>query len=261
MGNYTEISFEIKDNIAHIRLNKPEVMNALSPAVNTEITSAIIEAGQSAKALIITGEGRAFSSGANLSGKNIAAGPDLNLGQSLTDYYSPMINALMDSPIPTIAAVNGPSVGFGCSLALACDIIYAAESAYFQQAFVNIGLVPDGASAYFLVHSVGRARASEFMLTGEKISSKEAHKMGMINHIVADENLNSTALEQATKFTHGAPIALELTRKLAWKAINNDVEQQLELEAGYQTKAGRTKDFFEGAMAFMQKRLPKFTGK
>lgn len=260
MTGFDTISYALKDDVAVIKLNQPDVMNALTPKVNGELTRAIVQAGSEARVIIISGTGRAFCSGANLAGSGISNGPDRDLGQMLTDHYTPLIKALIDSPIPTIAAVNGPAVGFGCSLALACDLIFAGKSAYFQQAFCKVGLIPDGASAYFLAHSVGRARASEMMLLGERVDAETSKNIGMINQVVEDEELEGNVLNLAQKLTQGAPVALSLTRKLAWKAINSTIDEQLAIEASYQTKAGRTNDFLEGVMAFMQKRLPKFKG-
>ncbi|MFC7290649.1 enoyl-CoA hydratase-related protein [Hirschia litorea] len=260
MTDLKTVSYTYENDIAVIKLNQPDVMNALTPQVNAELTSSIIKAGKEARVIVITGAGRAFCSGANLAGSGVSNGPDRDLGQMLTDHYTPLVKALIDSPVPIIASVNGPAVGFGCSLALACDLIIAGKSAYFQQAFCKIGLIPDGASAFFLAHSVGRARASEMMLLGEQYDAETSKQIGMINQVVEDDALESTVMGIAQKLTNGAPIALSLTRKLAWKAINTTIDEQLALEAEFQTKAGRTNDFLEGVMAFMQKRLPKFRG-
>ncbi len=252
---FNKIRYTLDGKVAIVALADPATLNAASLDLIDELLAAINQASGEARSLLLTGEGRGFCSGANL-----AAGlPDGGAGALLRKYYNPLVLALRDLPIPFLTAINGPAAGFGCALALAGDLIIAAESAYFLQAFSRIGLSPDGGSTYLLPRMIGRARAMEMMLLGEKISAAQALDWGMINRCVADEALMPTALALARKLAEG-PKSLALLRKAAGASFDNSLEAQLALECTLQEEAAATQDFVEGVTAFLQKRPAKFTG-
>ncbi|MEL6211682.1 MAG: enoyl-CoA hydratase/isomerase, partial [Pseudomonadota bacterium] len=220
-----------------------------------------------ARATIMTGTGRGFCSGANLGGgemrKEAASNdtaPAFDAGAALDTHYNPMILAMKDHPHPIVTAVNGAAAGVGCSIALMGDIIIAAESAYFLQAFRRIGLVPDGGSTYLLPRMIGRARAMEMALMGDKLPAGKALEWGLVNQVVADDALMGTARETAEKLANGPTQALAMIRSLIWDAEDTDFEGQLRKERVAQRTAGRTADFREGVSAFLQKRPAEFTG-
>jgi 2-(1,2-epoxy-1,2-dihydrophenyl)acetyl-CoA isomerase len=212
--------------------------------------------------VILTGEGTGFCSGANLnptSGPLGGGGGGFDAGAALDSHYNPLVTKMRDLPIPLVTAVNGAAAGVGCSFALMGDIIVAAESAYFLQAFRRIGLVPDGGSTYLLPRMIGRARAMEMMLLGEKVPAKTALEWGMINRCVPDADLMSTAHAFAVQLAEG-PKALSMIRKIGWAALDSDWREQLQLERETQRDAGRTQDFAEGVSAFLTKRKADFKG-
>tara|TARA_R100001039_G_C1811380_1_gene83323 strand:- start:390 stop:980 length:591 start_codon:yes stop_codon:yes gene_type:complete len=182
-------------------------------------------------------------------------------GRALTTHYNPLMQAIREHPHPVISAVNGPAAGVGCSLALAGDIVLCAESAYFLQAFRRIGLVPDGGSTWLLARTIGRVRAMEMALFGDKVPAEKALEWGMVNRIVADDALMSTAMEMAEKLATGPTVALSLARDLIWKACESDFDEAIYDERIAQRTAGRTDDFKEGVSAFLQKRPAEFKGK
>jgi 2-(1,2-epoxy-1,2-dihydrophenyl)acetyl-CoA isomerase len=245
--------------VATITLARPQTLNALTGAMVDEIRTAVEEAGASgARCLLVTGEGRGFSSGADLaSGGGL---PD-DAGAALEKHFNPLIEALAALPIPLVAAVNGPAAGAGCSLALAADIVIAARSAYFLQAFVNIGLIPDAGATWLLPRLAGRARAMEMMMLGERIPAEQALEWGMIARVVDDEHLASESVALATRLAQGPTAALGLIRKLAREAGHLPLTEALAAERTAQREAGRTADFQGAVMAFLQKRPPRFEGK
>lgn len=252
---FSKIRYALDGDVAIVALADPATLNAASLDLIDELRAALTQACGQARALLLTGEGRGFCSGANLS----AGLPEGGAGALLRKYYNPLILALRDLPIPVLTAINGPAAGFGCALALAGDLIIAAESAYFLQAFSRIGLSPDGGSTYLLPRMIGRARAMEMMLLGEKIPAVQAFDWGLINRCVADTDLMPTALTLARKLAEG-PKSLTLLRKAAWASFDNSLEDQLELESALQEEAAATQDFVEGVSAFLQKRPAKFSG-
>jgi 2-(1,2-epoxy-1,2-dihydrophenyl)acetyl-CoA isomerase len=245
--------------VATVTLNRPDSLNALNAGMIDELRAAVEAAPDlGARALLLTGAGRGFSSGADLaSGGGL---PD-DVGASLEAHFNPMIEALFASPLPIVAAVNGPCAGAGCSLALAADLVVAGRSAYFLQAFINIGLIPDAGATWLLPRLAGRARAMEMMMLGERIPAEQAAAWGLINRVVDDEALESEAVALATRLAQGPTVAYGLLRGLARHAEQHSLTDALAAERIAQREAGRTEDFKAAVMAFLQKRQPTFDGK
>jgi 2-(1,2-epoxy-1,2-dihydrophenyl)acetyl-CoA isomerase len=245
--------------VATVTLNRPDSLNALSAAMLEELRAAVDSlAGAGARCLLLAGAGRGFSSGADLaSGGGL---PD-DVGAALEAHYNPLIEALFALPLPVVAAVQGPCAGAGCSLALAADIVIASRSAYFLQAFVNIGLIPDAGATWLLPRLAGRARAMEMMMLGERIPAAQALDWGMIARVVEDEELASEAMSLAARLAQGPTVAYGLIRRLARNAEGHDLTEALAAERIAQRDAGRTEDFKGAVIAFLQKRQPTFDGK
>ncbi|HWA00732.1 MAG TPA: enoyl-CoA hydratase/isomerase [Caulobacterales bacterium] len=258
---YSKLKLAIEGGVAVITMSDPATLNAIAPDMVGELADAFTKAARDARAVVLTGEGRGFSSGANLSESGHVATETgrIDVGQRLESHYNPFVTLLRDLPIPFVTAVNGPAAGVGCSFALMGDLIIAAESAYFLQAFRRIGLVPDGGATYLLPRMVGRARAMELMLLGEKLPAAKALEWGLINRCVADADLMANAKALALQLAEG-PKALGMIRKLVWASLDAHWLDQLQAERDTQREAGRTEDFIEGVSAFYQKRPAKFTG-
>ena len=257
---YETITFNIAENIGAITLNRPERLNAMPPQMADEISDALDNL-DGARALLITGEGRAFCSGADLQARGGAAA----LGASgpygaLTRAYNPTMVKLSKLNVPIITAVNGPAAGVGCSLALCSDFAIAGKSAYFLQAFVNIGLVPDGGASWMLPRLIGKARATQMMLLGEKISGDQAADWGLIYKCVADGDLMAEARALAAKLANGPSLALGIMRQNIATALEMDYASALLREAEGQRIAGASADAIEGGLSFLQKRKPAFKG-
>jgi 2-(1,2-epoxy-1,2-dihydrophenyl)acetyl-CoA isomerase len=259
---FERITYEIEAGVALVTLTDPTTLNALSVAMAEEVAEAVSMASREARCLVVTGAGRGFSSGANLASGALPPGADglADLGMSLEKTYNPLVSALRDLPIPIVTAVNGAAAGIGCSLALMGDIIIASESAYFLQAFRRIGLVPDGGATYHLPRMIGKARAMEMMLLGDKLPAAKALEWGLINRVVADGDLLAAAKVLALDLASGPTRALGMIRRLTWAALDNNWEDQLLAERRQQLIAGRTEDFIEGVQAFFQKRPAQFKG-
>ena len=259
----SKVRTALEDGVAILTLNDSATMNAASPEMAEELAAALKRAVGEARAVILTGEGRGFCSGANLSGGGaLGRKPDdgpPDAGAVLESTYNPLVSAMRDLPIPLVTAVNGAAAGVGCSLALMGDLIVAGESAYFLQAFRRIGLVPDGGSTYLLPRMIGRTRAMEMMLLGEKVPAKTALEWGMVNRVVSDGELLATAKTLAKALAAG-PASIAMIRKIGWASLDNNWKDQLDLERVTQRDAGRTEDFAEGVAAFQQKRPAKFQG-
>ena len=258
--SFEKIEYKVEDDIAIIAFNDPKTMNAAGVDTVDEMSLALERAGDEARCTIITGNGRGFCSGANLSG-NMGGGesnrkPDA--GRELDRLYNPFIKAIRTHPHPVITAVNGAAAGVGCSIALMGDFIVAAESAYFLQAFRRIGLVPDGGSTFLLTRTIGRARAMEMTLFGEKIPAAQALDWGLVNRVVADDKLMDEAKSYAQQLASGPTTALSMIRDLVWQAEDNDLDSQLQAERFAQRTAGRSPDFAEGVKAFLEKRPANF---
>jgi 2-(1,2-epoxy-1,2-dihydrophenyl)acetyl-CoA isomerase len=245
--------------VATLTIARPDRLNALSGQTLGEMRAAVAEAVDTgARCLLLCGEGRAFSSGADLAGEGGL--PD-DAGEALETGYNPLIEALFELPIPVVAAVNGPAAGAGCSLALAADVVIAARSAYFLQAFVNIGLIPDAGATWLLPRLAGRARAMEMMMLGERIPAEQAQAWGMIAKVVDDEHLASEAVLLATRLAQGPTAALGLIRRLARESAQLTLTDALAAERVAQREAGRTEDFRRAVVAFLEKRQPRFEGR
>lgn len=255
---------EKKDGIATVTLNRPERLNALSAELMTELGRALdeIDADAAMRCLLLTGAGRGFCSGADLASgdlNNDGGMPDL--GKALHDKYHPVIRKLAAYRMPVVCAVNGPAAGAGMSLALCGDIVIAAKSATFLQAFGNLGLVPDAGSTFFLPRLAGTARALGLTMLAEKLPAETAADWGLIWQCVDDAELMPAAMKVATKFATGPTVGLAQIRKLIRQSATNGLDAQLEAERESQVIAGRTRDFIEGVTAFLQKRPAKFSGK
>jgi len=261
--SYAKLTYELHGKVAVVTMRDPETMNAASLEMVGELAQAIERAADEARALVLTGSGRGFCSGANLNNTGPhaakAAEGKFDAGRALDTHYNPLITVLRNLPIPFVTAVNGAAAGVGCSFALMGDIIVAAESSYFLQAFRRIGLVPDGGSSYLLPRMIGRARAMEMMLLGEKLPAAKALEWGLINRCVADGDLLPAALAIASELADG-PRSLAMIRQLTWDSLDNHFQEQLKLERELQRTAGRTGDFAEGVSAFLQKRKASFSG-
>ena len=263
MIRYNTLIVEQIENVGVIRLNRPETLNAATPEMFDEIRlAAEYLRDDGARALLLTGEGKGFCSGADLSVKNFGnASPGSTARKGLQSHYNPGMNALNALDIPIVCAVNGPAAGIGCALALAGDIIFASKSAYFLQAFANIGLVPDGGSTWLLPRSISMPDALELMLTGERLYAERAEQIGLINRCVADEHLFDEALAMAKRLASGPTVALGMIRQLVRGAQHMSMTEAMNLEAEAQKRAGDSDDFLEGIAAFKEKRKPKFQGR
>ena len=247
-------------DVLTITLNRPERLNACPPDMADEIFAAIRDL-DGARAVLITGAGRAFCSGADLAARGErSVGGGEGAFTALRRHYNPMVMALASLPVPVIAAVNGPAAGIGCSIALAADFVIAGSSAYFLQAFVNIGLVPDGGSSWMLPRLVGKAQATRMMMLGEKIPADEAERIGLIYKSVADDALMNEAKALATKLAGGPTVALGEMKQAIRRGLEADFATTLQYEAEAQRVAGNSSDAMEGGMAFLQKRKPEFKG-
>ncbi len=249
--------------VARIELQRPETMNALSLATGAELRDALIRAGEdpAVRALLITGAGRGFSTGADLKDPDPRITPegDLDLGYALREVFNPAILALREMPKLAVAAVNGPAVGVGCSLALACDFVVAARSAYFLMAFVNVGLVFDGGASVLLPARIGMTRATELALLGDRVGAEQALEWGMVNQLVEDDELLATATALAERLAAGAPQAQAAMKRLLNRRDYAGLAEAMELEAQLQSEQAKTPEFVEGVSAFLQKRPPDFT--
>lgn len=254
----TSITYDLTDGIATITLNRPEVMNALSASLRRSLLAALLRAQGEARVLVLTGAGRAFCSGQDLQDAGKIGSFDLE--RILNEEYVPMIKAITDSPIPTIAAVNGAAAGAGANLALAADIVIAAESASFIQAFTRIGLVPDAGGSYWLPRQIGMARAMGAMLLGDKISATQAADWGMIYETVPDAGFAVHVRARAAQLAAGPAVAYRGVKTMLRASFGHDLDAQLALEARLQGACGQTEDFREGVAAFLEKRPARFTG-
>ena len=258
MFNY--LIYEIKEGICTITLNRPDVYNALNPALIQEITRAFLQAGtdSSVRVVVLTGMGdKAFCSGADLkSGINGAT----SLGDSLRKGYNPMILAIRNLAKPVIGRLNGIAAGAGCSLALACDVIIASDTARMSQIFVSIGLIIDAGSSYFLPRLLGSQKAFELASTGRIVEAHECVTLGLINQVVPHNELDLAVHQTAEMYAKSATQAIGLIKKILNQSHHSTLEQMLELEAVNQDIAGQTHDFVEGVSAFLGKKLPNFRG-
>ncbi len=257
---YQYLLYQVQAGVCTITLNRPEVYNALSPALIQEITQAFEQAkeDENIRVVVLTGAGdKAFSSGADLK-KGLDG--STSLGESLRKNYNPMILAIRNLPKPVICRLNGIAAGAGCSLALACDMIIASETAKMSQIFISIGLIVDAGSSFFLPKLVGSQKAFELCSTGRVVEAQECLSLGLVNSVVAEEDLDTAVAKMATQYANAPTLAIGLLKKVLNQSYHSSLEEMLELEAIHQDLAGKTHDFGEGVMAFLQKRKPQFKG-
>ena len=256
---YESIEVTSADGVATITLNRPDSLNALNATMRRELLAALKATSRddAIRTVVVTGAGRGFCSGADLRG---GAG-ERSFRAVLTTEYNPLIRAIRELPLPIIAAVNGVAAGAGVSLALACDLVYAAEDARFILAFARIGLVPDSGAIHALVRALGRHRAAQLAFTGDPLAANDAAASGLINGVVAGAELLSHVGEVARRLAAGPTRAIGLTKRLINQADGEGLAEALALEAGLQELAGRTDDHAEGVAAFSEKREPRFAGR
>lgn len=257
---FETIQFESIAGKAIITLNRPEVYNAFNDLLRKELLDALKEAEKNAsvRVVVITGAGKAFCSGQDL--KEVMANPHRNISESLHHGYNPIIRQMRNMPKPVIGKVNGVAAGAGCSLALACDVIIAAEEASLSEIFINIGLVLDSGSGYFLPRRVGAALAFELATTGRKVAAKEAVTIGLINKAVPMDQLDAATDELANYYANAPTKAIGLMKKMLNKSLQSDLDAMLDYEAYCQDIAAASSDSKEGITAFLQKRKPQFRG-
>ncbi|MGR3365547.1 MAG: enoyl-CoA hydratase-related protein [Maritimibacter harenae] len=256
---YDTILYDLDAGIATITLNRPEKMNALTPQMRAELTDALKRAAGEARVIVLTGAGQAFCSGQDLGEGMTAAAVDLE--RVLRDEYAPIIRWITDAPVPVIAAVNGPAAGAGANIALMADIVIATRSAYFLQAFGRIGLMPDAGGTYTLPRTVGLQRAMGAALFAEKIEADQALDWGMIWEVYDDEVFEAGWRGRAEALAHGPTQAYGAMKQALRASLDNDLEEQLNLEARLQGTCGNTRDFKEGVLAFREKRRASFEGR
>jgi len=257
------ILFEKQGGVARITLNRPDVLNSFDAAMSRRLQAVLAEvaADREIRALYLTGTGRAFCAGQDLAEACPKDGPPLaDFAAHVRQVYNPIVISLRNLPKPVVCGVNGVAAGAGASLAFACDLVVASEEAAFLQAFIKIGLVPDTGASWILPRLTGTAHAAALMMLGEKLPAPRAFELGMIYKVCPLEALETVGMGLATQLAGQPTYALGLIKKLLNASANNTLEQQLELEADYQGRAGRSLDYAEGVKAFLDKRKPSFTG-
>ena len=261
--SHQTILFEVTDGIARLTLNRPQRLNSLNAAMHAELRDALsaVQAGP-ARVLLVTGAGRAFCAGQDLGDRTVApGGAAADLGESIERNYKPLVLALHRLPLPVIAAVNGVAAGAGANLALACDLVVAARSASFVQAFCRIGLVPDSGGTWLLPRLLGQARAMGLAMLGEKLAAGQAADWGLIWRCVDDEDFAGEVDTIARQLACAPTGALARTKQAMQEGWGRTLEQQLDVERDYQRELGFGADYAEGVAAFLEKREPRFTGR
>ncbi|MDN4164783.1 enoyl-CoA hydratase-related protein [Cytophagales bacterium LB-30] len=261
MKEFEFLTLQVADGVATITLNRPDVYNAFNDGLSYELQDALkqVERDAAVRVVVLTGAGKAFCSGQDL--KASAGVENRSFADSLHKRYNPIIRAMRNMPKPIVARVNGVAAGAGCSLALACDIIVASEEANFIEVFINIGLVPDSGSSFFMPRSISYAKAFEFCSMSSRVKATEAAQIGLINKAVPAEQLDE-AVKAFTDYYAAAPTqSIGLIKKMLNKAQNSSLDDMLEYEAYCQEIAGRSHDYREGVNAFIEKRKPKFEGR
>jgi 2-(1,2-epoxy-1,2-dihydrophenyl)acetyl-CoA isomerase len=260
----SEILYEIKDAVAVVTLNRPDKLNSVTMDQLNELIVKFnaYEQDDAVRAILLTATGRGFCTGADLSGGGGRSDMATPLGMKLSaHYYGRICYTIANIDKPVVAAVNGIAAGSGSSLALCCDVIFAAKSARFIQIFVRRGMIPDGGGSYFLPRLVGMAKAKELFFSGDPIGAEEALAIGMINRVVEDESLMTEAFAYAAKLAKGPTRSIGMIKRLINRSIDSDLSTQLDMEAAYQGLATGTSDFREGVTSFLEKRESRFTGK
>ena len=257
---YEKVLYSLESGVARISMNDPATRNAGSAQMGEELLDALNRASGEARAIMLTGEGKGFCSGANLAdAASVLDDPMRDVGQLLDRYFNPVILAMRDMHQPVVTAVRGAAAGVGAGIAMAGDLIVCGEESFFLQAFCNVGLVPDGGSSWLLSKAVGRVRAMELMLLGDRLHGPKALEWGLVNYVVPDEEVEAKAMELAGRLARG-PRSLGLIKRNAWAATDSNLEAALIAERMGQRDASRTEDFVEGVTAFAAKRKPQFTG-
>lgn len=262
--SYETILYSVEAGVASLTLNRPAQLNAFTVAMHEEVRDALkrVQADDTVRALLLTGNGRGFCAGQDLGDRQVQPGAQApDLGLSIERYYNPLLLTLRALPLPVICAVNGVAAGAGANIALACDLVLAARSASFVQAFCRIGLVPDSGGTWVLPRLVGMARAKALVLLGDKLSAEVAEQWGLIHQVVDDAQLPDQALALARHLATQPTRGLALTKRALDASFDNDFEQQLTLERDLQRLAGRTEDYREGVSAFIAKRPAAFKGR
>jgi len=263
MSDFKTLNLEIDNGVAILTLNRPDRLNSFTAEMHEEMQNALsqIETNAIIRALLLTGAGRGFCAGQDLSDRSVSPGGEaVDLGHSCETYWNPMVRRLSEMNIPVICAVNGVAAGAGANVALACDIVFAAKSAKFIQSFANIGLIPDSGGTWVLPRLIGQARAMAITLTGEPVLAEKAEDWGMIYKAVDAETLLETALGLAKKLAAGPTLGLAETKKRIRESAQNTLAEELDLERDAMRKLGYSADYAEGVAAFMEKRKPVFTG-
>ena len=257
--SYEAILYDLKNGVATITLNRPAVMNGLNGQMRVELLHAFRRAGEEARVIVTIGAGRGYCSSQDLGDRTNAA--DIDLERTLREEYQPLLMAIYDCPVPTIAAVNGAAAGAGANLALAHDVVIARQDAVFLQAFARIGLIPDAGSTYWLPRQVGFSKAMGAALFAEPISAEQAERWGMIWETVPENEFTARIEARARKLAEGPTASYGLMKQALRASLDNGLHAQLSLEAELQGAAGKTRDFLEGIAATMQKRPAKFEGR
>ncbi|WKV12025.1 enoyl-CoA hydratase/isomerase family protein [Marivirga harenae] len=257
---YEFLKYELQDGVCTITFNRPDFYNAFNDGISYEFQKALKDAGKDpdVRVIVITGEGKAFSSGQDL--KSARDEDDKMFYNSLEKRYNPIIRAMRKLPKPIIARLNGVAAGAGCSLALAADMIIAAESSKMIEVFINIGLVPDSGSSFFLPNLVGYQKAFELCAMGTKITAHEAHELGIVNKVVKDEDLDAAVKSYTDYFAKAPTKSIGMIKKMLNKAATSSLDDMLEYEKYSQQIAGSSADYKEGKQAFLDKRKPEFKG-
>jgi 2-(1,2-epoxy-1,2-dihydrophenyl)acetyl-CoA isomerase len=262
--SYQTILFEVTDGIARLTFNRPDRLNSFNASMHGEVREALghLAGNSAARVLVLTGAGRGFCAGQDLGDRAVApGGAAADLGDSIEKNYKPLVLTLRRLQMPVIAAVNGVAAGAGANIALACDLVIAARSATFLQAFSKIGLVPDSGGTWLLPRLIGTARAMGLAFLGEKLSAEQAAQWGLIWRCVEDTELSGVVDGLARQLAAAPTLGLARTKQAMYEGWSRSLEQQLDVERDYQRELGRTADYAEGVAAFTEKRTPRFTGR